>query len=260
MKYSAVILTRNEQHNIAECIGNLQPLANEVIVVDDYSADDTPNIAADLGAIVFQRPLNNNWAEQRDFGMEITASPWVLMVDADERFDSLAHKSLTEFNPINGVRAASFIRRSHFNGRPLNHFRYKGDPQFRALHSNVRYMPTRPVHELPDLVEGETIRLPGQIEHYWHLDTKELFSKWKRYSEIEGRMLAEKSQRPLPVKIVRHLARIPIEQAYLDGWAGIVNVAGEVYGDIIHARARKNAIRELTANNISALPSLLIPN
>lgn len=258
MKYSGVILSRNEQHNIASCIANIQALTTEVLVIDDNSTDDTPTIAQGMGAIVFQRPLRNDWARQRNFGMELAESSWVLMIDADERFDSRAKSSLARFSPKKGIRAARLARRSHFNGQPLNHFRYNGDFQYRALSSDVRYDISRPVHELPLVSDRESVELPGLIEHYWTTGPKELFEKWARYSEIEGRMLANKHQPPLPVKVARHLARIPVQHAYLDGWAGLINVAAEVYGDFVHTKARRLAKHESHFDDVVSIDSEVV--
>ena len=84
MKISAVILTKNEGKNLGECIRTL-PFCEEIIVIDDYSFDKTVRIARGLGAKVFQRSLDGNFAAQRNFGLEKATNKWVLFIDADER-------------------------------------------------------------------------------------------------------------------------------------------------------------------------------
>lgn len=81
---SAVVLTRNEDRNIKECLKSVA-WCDETIVIDDYSDDKTVDIAKSLGALVFQRKLDGNFAAQRNFGSEKAKGEWVLFIDADER-------------------------------------------------------------------------------------------------------------------------------------------------------------------------------
>lgn len=81
---SAVVLTKNEEENIRECLKTLR-WCNEVIVIDDESEDKTCQIAQKLGAKVFTRSLKDNFAGQRNFGLRKAKNKWILFVDADER-------------------------------------------------------------------------------------------------------------------------------------------------------------------------------
>jgi glycosyltransferase involved in cell wall biosynthesis len=82
-KLSVVTIAKNEEANIAACINSTKGWADEHIVVDDFSADKTVEIARANGAIVFQRKMDmegvhRNWAYQR------AKNEWVLSLDADE--------------------------------------------------------------------------------------------------------------------------------------------------------------------------------
>src|SRR6185503_7075452 len=87
MTISAIILTRNEEKNVKECIQSVA-WCKEVIVIDDNSTDKTTKIAASLGATVYAHGLDNNFAQQRNFGLEKASCDWVLFLDADERVSS----------------------------------------------------------------------------------------------------------------------------------------------------------------------------
>jgi glycosyltransferase involved in cell wall biosynthesis len=80
---TAIILTRNEAHNIAACINSLR-WANRIVVFDSYSDDQTVAVAAETGAETFQRSFDN-YAAQRNAALEAISTEWVLFVDADER-------------------------------------------------------------------------------------------------------------------------------------------------------------------------------
>ena len=80
---SAVIITKDEGKNLAGCISNLK-FCSEIIVIDDYSSDDTVEIAKRTGTKVFLRRLNKNFASQRNYGLQKAEGQWVLFIDADE--------------------------------------------------------------------------------------------------------------------------------------------------------------------------------
>lgn len=80
---SVVILTANEEHTITECIRSVS-FAEEIIVVDDQSTDDTVLRAQKMGAVVYTRKLDD-FASQRNFGLSKAKGDWVLFIDADER-------------------------------------------------------------------------------------------------------------------------------------------------------------------------------
>ena len=81
---SVLICCKNEAKNIADCIASVSDL-DEIIVIDDFSTDGTPNIAKKLGAQVFTHPLNEDWSNQRNFGISKCTKDWIFIIDADER-------------------------------------------------------------------------------------------------------------------------------------------------------------------------------
>src|SRR6266436_2363513 len=84
MKLTAVILAKNEEENIEECLKCLK-WCDEILVIDDESTDRTIEIAKKENAKVYKHLLNNNFAAARNFGLERARNDWVLFVDADER-------------------------------------------------------------------------------------------------------------------------------------------------------------------------------
>src|SRR3989344_3390619 len=78
-----VVLTKNEEKNIEKCIRSLT-WCDQVIIIDDYSEDNTAQIAKKHGALVYKNALNNDFAQQRNFALQQIRGKWVLFVDADE--------------------------------------------------------------------------------------------------------------------------------------------------------------------------------
>jgi len=84
MNIAVVIIAKNEQEVIADCIASVKFAQEVIVVIDKKSADNTSAIASSLGAIV----VSNTWAgygAQKNFGATKTTQNWVLFLDADER-------------------------------------------------------------------------------------------------------------------------------------------------------------------------------
>jgi glycosyltransferase involved in cell wall biosynthesis len=120
---SAVIFTKNESRNIAECIASLSAF-NEILVVDSGSSDGTQKIARDLGANVINFEWNGLYPKKRQWSLQSLsyANPWILFVDADERVTSNLVLELQEFMHLYSSKfsAASIPIDYYFAGKKLS--------------------------------------------------------------------------------------------------------------------------------------------
>ena len=80
---TVTILTRNERHNIAECIASVQSFASQIVVVDNASTDGTADIARAAGAEVYVTPDWPGFGPQKNRALSYATQPWVLSLDAD---------------------------------------------------------------------------------------------------------------------------------------------------------------------------------
>ncbi len=122
---SAVILTFNEERNIVECIRTLRSWCSDIVVFDSFSTDRTVELALNEGARIFQREFDN-YAAQRNAALQTVKYPgeWVLMVDADERFDTEIGKKIIQLitDPLySDCSIFHFQRKDIFLGRWLKH-------------------------------------------------------------------------------------------------------------------------------------------
>ncbi len=121
MPISVLILTLNEEANLAACLESVK-WSDDVVVVDSFSSDRTVEIARAAGARVVQRAFDN-FAAQRNFGLREGGlrHPWVLHLDADERVTPELHQNLLEViasDPKDAYRVAS---KTMLQGRWLKH-------------------------------------------------------------------------------------------------------------------------------------------
>jgi len=112
---SVVILTKNEEERIADCIKSVLSWADEVIVVDDESADNTVEIAKKLGTKVLIRKMDiegkhRNWAYQQ------AKNEWVFSLDADERLTPELKKEIIEVLSSSPSHSAYTVPRKNFIG------------------------------------------------------------------------------------------------------------------------------------------------
>jgi len=190
MTISVLILTYNEEINIADCLRSVS-WSNDVVVLDSFSTDQTAEIANGLGARVAQRRFDN-YASQRNFGLSELSyrNPWVLMLDADERVpadlrDEMLHAVSTV---ASGVCLLRMRRRDHIYGRWIR--RSSGYPTWFGRVARIgRVWAERPYNEQIK-TDGQVVGLSHHLDHYpFNKGFHEWTMKHDRYSSMEAALL-----------------------------------------------------------------------
>ena len=81
---SAVVLSKNSEKKIEKCLSSLKSWADEIVIVDGGSADNTIKIAEQFGARIYLHPFSGSFARERNFGTDKASGDWVLQLDSDE--------------------------------------------------------------------------------------------------------------------------------------------------------------------------------
>ena len=200
MKVSALILTYNEERNIAACLGSLVGI-DDIVVVDSGSADRTCALAEEYGARILTRPFDN-FANQRNFGLEVGGlrHEWVLHLDADEVVTPEFLTALESLTPEQGIEGYRVPSKTILNGRWL---RYSGMyPTYQVRLGHRDRMRFRQVGhgQREDLA-------PTQVgtfsEPYLHYNFSHGLTPWLRkhvgYAEAEGwQVFLERQERLCP--------------------------------------------------------------
>jgi (heptosyl)LPS beta-1,4-glucosyltransferase len=182
---SVVVVTRNEERNIERCLQSVA-WAAETIVVDAHSDDGTRNMAAALGARVFDRDWPG-FGRQKNFGVTQAANQWVLNVDADEQVTpELASEIIDAIQEQRHVAFRVLIP-TYFMGRVLRHYgRAPRDPgHIRLFRKDVAQFDDRLVHEVVE-VDGSVGWLRSPILHYSYPTTRTYWQKIHRYAALEA--------------------------------------------------------------------------
>lgn len=191
MTISAVILTKNEEVNIQACIQSVS-WCNEIIVVDDNSTDNTEKIAKKLGAIVYTKSLDNDFAKQRNFGLEKATSDWVLFLDADERVSStLAFEIQGKISePMDNYAGYYMKRLDSMWGRTLV-FGETGNSILLRLAKKDSGVWKGKVHETW-VVEGRVGELNNVLLHFPHPTLTSFLEEINFYTTLRAEELFEK--------------------------------------------------------------------
>lgn len=180
---SAVVLTKNEEKNIIDCLESLS-FCDEIIVLDDNSQDRTVEIAKKQGAKIFVHSLENNFSKQRNYGLAKADGEWVLFIDADERISSaLAYeirRTILE-TKYNGF----FIKRvDTIWGRRLRFGEAGSAWRLRLGRRNTGKW-VGVVHE-GWFIDGKVGELKNELDHFPHQSVEEFIREINYYTTLKA--------------------------------------------------------------------------
>ena len=163
-RLSVCIICYNEAQNIGRCLDNVK-WADEIIIVDSMSSDDTVDIARQYTGSVFQRSWTG-YADQKQFALSKACGSWVLSLDADEEVTPvLREEILSEIDKSGAKNGYRMPRRSFYQGRWINHSGFYPDRQLRLFRRNKGRWVGGRVHERVE-IEGSVGDLKNDLLHY----------------------------------------------------------------------------------------------
>lgn len=200
VRLAVLILTYNEEKNIEACLQSAS-FADEVIVVDAYSKDQTVKLVEKYGARIVQNEMKS-FAEQRNFAMTQTDADWVFFLDADERVTPEAAEEIVRVVQKNERIAWRVKRRNIFLGQCMHFGGYRPDYGTRLFpKESVRWeglVHERIVCDLPSK------KLQGELLHYTCTEWNRYFVKFNQYTTLMAKRQYEEGKRSSMIKIVLH--------------------------------------------------------
>lgn len=182
MRLSVIILTKNEEKTIEKCIESVS-FADEVIIIDNGSDDNTINKAKKAGGQVFSFETEN-FSELRNYGIKLAHGKWLLYIDADEIVSRELKNSILNRISLDTQEFAGFsLKRKNYY---LGNHEWPGFEELERLFlkDSLKGWKGR-VHETP-LVAGKIGFLDGFLYHYTHKDLTAMLNKTIEWSEIEA--------------------------------------------------------------------------
>ena len=243
---SVVIITHNEEANLARTLASVMPLVaegkGEIIVVDSGSTDRTVEIAKSFGAKVFVEEWKG-YAAQKNSAIDKATGDWILSLDADEEVsgdvpDGLPEVSLPEClravdadrgkkpYPVN-LNGFLLRRRNHFLGRWIKHGGFWPDRKLRLFRNGLGRFEARAVHETLK-VDGTTRPINFDLIHHSYPTLSDYIDHMNRYSSLGAEMVVAKDKvgfsvinivlRPLATFVYNYFFRL----GFLDGREGLL--------------------------------------
>lgn len=190
---SATIITHNEAANIARAIRSLD-VADEILVVDSNSTDETVKIAASLGARTISHHMEG-FAAQKNFALHEARHQWILGLDADEELDEDARSAILEWKQSTPTAAGyRLARRARYLARWILHSGWYPDYKVRLFDRRRARWEGAYVHESV-VVNGPVATLTGEILHYTYDSIEEHRSRMEFYTDLAAREMLDLGKR-----------------------------------------------------------------
>lgn len=260
MKLSVLIITKNEEEVIKDCIRSVKNIADEVIVVDSFSTDKTVQIATKAGAKVIKSKFKD-FSDQRNNAIKHAKGEWILFLDADERatekFNNQVEKIINQSSDysISGY----FVKRKIFYyGKDWN----TQDKVQRLFKKNELIRWFGKLHETPR-VRGEFGIIPEPILHFTHRNFEQMIKKTNKWSEYEAQIRLKNNH---PQMTTLRFARVMAtaffhslikDGGYKNGTAGIIEAIYQsfsmfiTYAKLWEMQKEETTFRSKNASQIS---------
>lgn len=235
---TVAINTRNEEGFIKECIESARLLTPHVTVLDMKSRDKTADIAQGMGAKVYVIPIYAYVEPARQIALEKTATPWVLIMDPDERITPELAEEIKKAIQSETHTYYRIPRKNMFGGgKWLKHGGWWPDYQVRLIKkASFKEWPS-PIHSSPK-IEGTMGTLSNPLIHYQHGDIEKMVEKTVVFENIEADLLYN-AGRPVSTltfarKFLGELYRRLVRGAgFLDGTVGIIESIYQAFSKTI---------------------------
>ena len=227
-KISACIISYNEEKKIEDCLKSLLPVADEIIIVDSLSTDNTLKIAEKYTDKIFHQKFLGH-IEQKNLAVEKASNDWVISLDCDERLtEELQQSILAIKNNLDNtdVDAYCMARKTFYIYRWLNHCWYP-DIKTRLFNKSTAHWGGTNPHDRIITKGDNIVKLNGDIEHYSFDNLSAHLQTIDKFTEIGADELIKKNK---PVSIFSPFSHglwtfvkiYFLKHGFLDGFAGIL--------------------------------------
>lgn len=229
-KLSAAIICFNEEDKIARCIESLKRVADEIVVVDSFSTDKTPEIVQDLARHInitfLQNPFEGH-IEQKNFALDQCSYDFVLSLDADEALSPELEDSIIEAKKTFKSTGYRFNRLTNYNGFWVRHCGWYPDTKLRLIKKGeARWEGVNP-HDILKLKSGQEEFLKGDLLHYSYDSISDHVGQTNRFTTISAKASFKLGVRSSLFKIItrpplKFLKDYFLKGGILDGRYGLV--------------------------------------
>ncbi len=234
IKLSVALAVYNEEANLASCLETIKDLADEIVIVDGASTDNTSAIAKQYGAKVIAEVNRTNFHINKQIAIDACLGTWVLQLDADERVSSMLAKEIlaVKESPLSTQPDAYYLkRRNYFLGKWMSKGGMYPDPVIRLFQKGKATLPQVTVHELMN-VSGPTKWLSQDLLHIADPNFSRYLKRSNRYTTLQAEEWLKENKLGLDTwtiilytclkPLVRFVEIYLRHKGFMDGFPGFV--------------------------------------
>ncbi len=232
MSLSVIVITKNEAHAIAKCLESVS-WADEIVVLDSGSTDDTVKICESFGAKIHVTDWPG-FGPQKNRALDLANGEWVLSLDADEIVTPELKNEMLNAISSGKADAFNFPRSSSYCGRFMRHAGWWPDRVTRLFRRGRAKFSQDIVHERL-IVEGATAELSSPLVHHAFENLEEVLHKIDNYSTAGAAMMKEKGKNATLMDAILHgfwsfFRTYFLKGGFLDGKEGFMLAVSNAEG------------------------------
>lgn len=223
LNISVIIITKDEEKNIAECINSVK-WADEIIVVDAESSDETVKIAKKFTDKVIVKKWEG-YALQKKYALSLAKNEWILSLDADERVTEELKNEIENLDVMD-VNGFKIRRRNFLFNKEIESCGWGNDYQLRLFKKEKASLTDRLVHEM-FIVDGKVKRIKQPMLHFTFSSFANYISKINHYTSLRSKELFEQKSNVNGWTIISHtifafLQFFIVRGGFKDGVHGLI--------------------------------------
>ncbi|MDI3318465.1 glycosyltransferase family 2 protein [Pinibacter soli] len=256
---SVVVITYNEEHNIARCLDSVKAIADEIVVLDSFSNDATKTIALKMGAKVYEQAFLG-YVEQKNKALEYAENNYVLSLDADEVLDETLIQAIKALNKnYEKADVYNMNRCTQYCGKFIRHGAWYPNRRVRLFNKKIAKWGGINPHDVV-VFDSANVRkqyLKGDILHYSYNNLEEHIIQNNRFSTISAMSYFKLGRKSGWIKMSVNpfwafINSYFVRMGFLDGYFGYViakNIASLTFMKYYKLYALQNGIPVSPANN-----------
>lgn len=224
---SVVIITLNEERNIGNCLESVNMIADEIVVVDSYSSDDTEKICRSYGVRFIKHRFDGH-IEQKNWAITQAKYPHILSLDADEVLSSQLQASIIAVKENWEHDGYYFNRLTNYCGKWIRHSSWYPSRKLRLWDSRKGEWGGMNPHDRFIMEKGASRKfLRGDILHYSYYSISQHVKQINKFSDIAAKSLFDIGRKASLFHIIFHpfwrlFRDYIIKSGFLDGFYGLV--------------------------------------
>ncbi|MDA3818860.1 MAG: glycosyltransferase family 2 protein [Candidatus Delongbacteria bacterium] len=226
IKLSVVIITFNEEKNIGRCLKSVKDVADEIVVVDSYSEDNTVNIAESYGAKVITHKFEGH-IEQKNHANTEASYPNILSLDADEALSGDLQKQIIQIKKGWQHDAYSFNRMTNYCGRWIKHGSWYPDIKIRLFDRRCGAWKGVNPHDKYVVETGNVKHIKADILHYSYYTVSDHIKQIDYFSGIKANELYKRNKKSgffkrYAAASFKFFSMYFLKAGFLDGYEGYI--------------------------------------